>query len=137
MAKRIRVKPSKAQSAVGMAGGVIFCLIGLAVVIPIFGLFGIAWTAIAVIITITNAVNLFTEKGIASREIYIDEEENSERENASPRGTKKNGEAATGDTTADADEIGRRLDAVKNLYEQGLITKEEYDKKREEILKEL
>lgn len=136
MAKRIRVKPSKAQSAAGMAGGVIFCLIGLAVVIPTFGLFGIAWTAIAVIITITNAVNLFTEKGIASSEIYIDEEDRS-RKRGSERETQKDGGYGAGGAAGDADEIGRRLDTVKNLYEQGVITKEEYDKKREEILKEL
>ena len=47
MSKKIHVRPGKSQSKAGFVVGIIFCLIGLFVVIPIFGLFGILWTAVA------------------------------------------------------------------------------------------
>lgn len=50
MAKKIKVKPGKAQSKAGFFVGLVFCLIGLVVVIPTFGPFGIFWTLVAVII---------------------------------------------------------------------------------------
>ena len=46
MSKNIRVKPGKTQSAMGFAVGIVFCLIGLFLVIPQFGAFGIFWTTI-------------------------------------------------------------------------------------------
>ena len=38
---------------------------------------------------------------------------------------------------SDANDIEERLRALQNLYDQRLITKEEYDEKKQEILKEL
>ena len=46
--KRIRVKPGRAQSRMGFFAGLLFCLIGVFMVIPIFGVFGIFWTLMAV-----------------------------------------------------------------------------------------
>ena len=47
MAKKIHVRPSGTQSKAGFVVGIVFCLIGLVVVIPIFGPFGLLWTAAA------------------------------------------------------------------------------------------
>ena len=74
MSKKIRVKPGKGQSAMGMAAGIVFCLIGLFVVIPTFGLFGVLWTAMAAIITVTNGINAFSDRGVSSHEIIIENE---------------------------------------------------------------
>ena len=41
MSKRIRVKPGKTQSMAGFAAGIVFCLLGVLVVIPMAGLFGV------------------------------------------------------------------------------------------------
>ena len=71
MSKKVRIKPGRTQSMVGFAAGILFCFIGIFVIIPAFGLFGIVWTLMAVIITITNAVNAFTDKGVTSHEIII------------------------------------------------------------------
>lgn len=46
-AKRVKVKPGKAQSKMGFIVGLIFVGIGIFAAIPTFGLFGIFWTAIA------------------------------------------------------------------------------------------
>ena len=53
--RRVTYRPSKAQGAFGVAVGAIFVVIGLVMVIPIFGLFGVLWTLIAVGITGMNA----------------------------------------------------------------------------------
>ncbi|MGB4607546.1 MAG: hypothetical protein WBI62_03540, partial [Sedimentibacter sp.] len=73
MAKKIKVKPGKAQSKAGFFVGLVFCLIGLVVVIPTFGPFGIFWTLVAVIITVTHYKNAFTEEGVSSHEIIIED----------------------------------------------------------------
>ena len=110
--KRVRVVPTKAQSMVGSIGGVIFCFIGLFIVIPTFGVFGIFWTLIAVVITGVNVISLFSEKGIATSQIIIDDH---------------------GESKSD-DNINQKLIKLNELYEQRLITKEEFDKKKSEYL---
>lgn len=114
MSKKIYVRPGKGQSKFGFVVGIIFCLIGLFVAIPIFGLFGILWTAVAGYITYVNYRNGFTDKQIDSHVIEIDE----------------NGEGMNGT-------VEERLKKLTNLYTQSLITREEYEQKKKEILDEL
>ena len=115
MRRNIRVKPGKTQSLVGMIAGIIFVGIGLFVAIPTFGLFGIFWTLIAALITGMNAVNAFSEKGIPTSHIEIDDGYYGEYGNS----------------------IEDRLKEAETLYNKGLISSEEYKIKREEILKDL
>ena len=121
MRRRVRVKPGKGQSMIGLVAGALFVLIGLFVVIPVFGLFGIIWTLFAVAITAVNGYNAFSDKGVATHEIVVDEEESGP--DAVPG-------RSQGDTAA-------RLNELKGLYEARLITGEEYEQKRREILQEL
>ena len=60
MAKNIRVRPGRANSMLGMVVGCIFVGIGLFVVIPTFGPFGILWTLMAAAIAVINGVNAFS-----------------------------------------------------------------------------
>ena len=115
MRRNIKVKPGKAQSTMGFVTGLIFVGIGLFVVIPVFGPFGIFWTLIAVAITVTNGINAFGKKGVASHEIVV-EDGRSEEERSSAE---------------------QRLEEARNLYDRRLVTKEEYEAKRAEILKDL
>ena len=125
MSKKIRVKPGKAQSAVGLVTGLIFCLIGVTIVIPSAGLFGVFWTAIAAVITITNGINALSDKGVSSHEIIIENEE------------RQDSKSEHSETETLEKDIRERLDAAKALYEAGTITGEEYEAKRKEILKRL
>ena len=76
MARRqVKVKPGKGQSKLGFVVGIIFCLLGLFVVIPTFGPFGLFWTAIAAVITVQNYRNAFTEEGSPTHVIEIEESE--------------------------------------------------------------
>ncbi len=64
MAKNIQVKPGKAGSVLGLIVGCIFVGIGLFVVIPTLGPFGIFWTLGAGAIAVVNGIEcIFTEGG--------------------------------------------------------------------------
>lgn len=121
--KRIKVKPGKSQSKVGFIIGVIFVAIGCVIVIPTFGLFGIFWTAIAVFITYSNYKNAFTDDGIATHEIIIDDDGNVNSAYIEGYGN-----------TDDTMDIEAKLKKLESLYNQGLITREEFEKKRKEII---
>src|SRR5262245_31629967 len=69
---RIRVKPSRPQAALAMAVGLVFIGIGLFIVIPTFGAFGIFWTLVAVALTVFFAANVFSPRGFAQTEIEVD-----------------------------------------------------------------
>ena len=125
--KRIKVKPGKTQSKVGFFVGIAFCIIGCVVVIPVAGLFGVLWTGVAVAITVINYKNGFSEEGVATHEIIIDESEEAtelNRENA----------GESGRTESAGEDIEAKLKKLHSLYEQRLITLSEYEAKRKELL---
>ena len=125
--KRVTCRPSKSGSVMGGVVGVIFVLIGLFVVIPAFSqaggfamIFGILWTVIAAVIAGMNFYQAFG-KGYIGPEIRIEEEGGTEHAQDA---------AAPGDAQA-------RLTELRALYDKRLITQEEYEQKRKEILEEL
>ena len=136
--KRVRVKPGKTQSVMGFAVGLIFCGIGLFLVIPTFGLFGIFWTAIAVAITVASAVNAFSKKGVASHEIIIDDDS----DNAVVRHggvvsyevETVSGDGAPEGVSEAAHETAKRIESLKELLNAGILTKEEYEERRRRII---
>lgn len=121
MPKRIRFKPSKPSSLLGMIVGIVFVFLGVTMAIPDFGVFGVFWTLIAIGITGYHAYNFFGEKGVASWEIDID------------NGFK---EVDKGFREENNGDFEIRLRKLNRLKEEGLITEEEFRKKREEILRE-
>lgn len=129
MKKKITYRPSKAQGAFSTAVGGIFVLIGLFVVIPTFGPFGLLWTLVAVGITAMSAYQAFG-KGYAGPEIRIeDEEEQRKPSSPSPELHDHIQSTALGPQ--------KRLEQLKDLKEAGLIDEREYQQKREEILNDL
>lgn len=124
--KRIRVKPGRPQSIMGFVMGLVFCCIGFFVVIPNFGIFGIFWTLIAVIVTIASAVNAFGKKGVATHEIIIDDDSPEDDAPASQSEPEHSGTTAA--------DTKKRLDSLKELYSAGIITKQEYDQRRADII---
>ena len=132
MKRRVRMKPGKGQSAAGMAVGILFCLLGIFVVIPSFGVFGIFWPGMALIITIMNGINAFSDKGITSHEIYIDD---GQEPDADRNTWRDDGEDA--DTWQNSQDPEVRLRRLKRLREEGLITDEEYEARRKEIIRQI
>ena len=125
--KRVRVKPGKAQSTVSFVVGLAFVLVGLVMVVPTFGPFGLLWTGVAVAITVINGLNAFGKKGVPTMEIYSEEDD----EVPSPAREDHDHIPSTALTTQE------RLEQLQTLKEAGLLTDEEYRNKREEILREL
>jgi len=107
------------MSAVGLAGGIIFIGIGIFLVIPHGGAFGVLWTFVCVIITAYHAYNLFSERGIAHEEVDLDT-------STDPRPYHPSRETPE-----------RRLAKLDNLWRKNLITNEEYQEQRERILDEI
>lgn len=127
--KRIKVKPGKTQSKLGFFVGIAFCIIGCVVVIPVAGLFGVLWTGVAVAITVINYKNGFSEEGVATHEIVIDETMDEVERNRSAVGDNRKTESV-------GDDIEVKLKKLNSLYEQGLITATEFEAKRKELLDE-
>lgn len=121
MSRNIKVKPGKGQSMAGFFMGVVFCFIGLFVVVPTFGPFGIIWTIAAIVITIMNGYNAFTDKGIATHEITIEEDDNQYNQ-----GNLENSKTSE-----------ERLNELQSLYNKSMITYDEYQEKRKKILEEI
>ena len=136
--RRVTYRPSKAQGAFGVVWGGIFVLIGLFVVIPTFGPFGILWTLAAIGITVMNGLHAFG-KTYVGPEIRIEDEEGSGAEDVSSSWEVSHSPAPERhdhipSTALDAKD---RLEQLKSLKEAGLLTQEEYDQKRKEILSQL
>ena len=112
--KRITYRPNKASGTFGVIWGGLFVVIGLVVVIPAFGFIGVIWTLAAVAITAMNGYRSFGKKYIGP-EIHI-EDDDVENSGAS---------------------VEDRLQELRNLYDRSLITEEEYEAKKQEILEEL
>ena len=110
--RRVTYRPSKASGAFGLVFGCVFVLIGIFVVIPAAGAFGVLWTLIAAGGTAYNAYVAFGKKYIGP-EIHIEDE------------------------AAQSEDPEERLRKFRELYDQRLITEEEYEAKRQEILGEL
>ena len=125
--KRMQIKPGRTQSAMGFVVGIFFVLIGVFMVLPMFGLFGLLWTGIAVAITVTNALNAFGKKGVPTMEVYTEDE-------AEMPGNQVQTHDHIPSTALDAK---GRLEQLESLKTAGLITEREYQKKREEILQDL
>lgn len=107
-----RVKPSKAASFAGLIGGAIFVIISIAAIPSQLGLIKILFILFALWITIFHAVNAFGKKGISLWEFNFDNKEK-QLENL------------------DFESKLRKLD---DLHKDGLINKEEFQRKRDEIM---
>lgn len=129
MKKRVTYRPSKAQGAFGVVWGGIFVLIGLFVVIPTFGAFGLLWTFAAIAITGMKAYQAFG-KGCAGPEIHIEEDEDGPTAAYSVPEPHEHIPFTAPDAKV-------RLEQIKTLKDAGFITDREYEEKRRAILKEL
>ena len=134
MAKKIHVRPSRSQSKASFVVGIIFCLIGVCVVIPMAGPFGILWTGMAAWITYVNYRNGFTNRGIDSRVIEV-EDDGQDIHVTSHSGYHSYSYNTQGNAVDDS--VEERLRKLQSLYDQSLITYEEYEQKRKDILAEL
>jgi hypothetical protein len=109
MSYRIGVKPGKAVSVVGMIVGSLFVLLGITVIVPRLGAFGLLWTAGAGAIALFYAYNFFSNRGISTYEVNVD--------------------------SPDVEAFDAGLRRLAQLKDDGLLTDQEYDQKRAEVMR--
>lgn len=114
--RNMSYRPSKGVCLMGGVVGVVFVLIGIFNIIPKMGLFGILWTALSGGLAVYYFFMAFGKGSMGT--ITVEEED-------------------VPSPAAQEDDSAARLSELKDLYDQRLITQEEYEAKREEILKEL
>lgn len=114
---RGRVRPSKAASLLGMVVSGIFTVIGLTVVVN-FGWFGVIWTLITLAMTIGHAVNFFGKRGISEWDVEVQAPNNRTTPSAAPN------------------DFETKLRRLERLRADGLLTEDEYARKRSEIVNE-
>ena len=108
-----------------------FVILGVTVVIPGAGLFGVVWTLVAASFVVIAIFNMVRKNGMAHRVAYDVEQDMAE----SIVGMMEDAPCSDGaDWKGTAED---RLLELRNLYDQRLITDEEYEAKRQEILEEL
>ena len=96
--------------------GVAFVIIGISVIIPSSGLFGVLWTTVALGITIYHGINAFSKKGIAN--FVVD----SDRPNPPTH-------------SSESLPFDERLRKLSQLRDEGLISETEFQQKRNEIMR--
>jgi hypothetical protein len=106
MSYRMGVRPGKAISGLGMVVGGLFVLLGLGVIAPLFGALGLVWTAVAGAI----AYNFFSDRGVSAYEVNVD----------SPGGV---------------EDLDASLRKLAKLKADGLLSEQEYEQKRAEIVR--
>lgn len=114
MGYRGNVRPGKAASVIGVLGGVLFLILGVVIVIPTFGPFGVIWTLFALITAGFYGYNLVSASGSSLYQVDV-----------SPSALE-----------VDATDPASRLRMVDRMLDEGLITTEEHHAKRAAILSE-
>jgi hypothetical protein len=112
-----RVRPSKGVSAIGVAVGIFMLVIGLTTVGTAGGAFMIFWIFAVLAITGFYAYNLISERGAAFTVIDVDTRQ--AQPPSPPRSTQE------------------RLSELDLLRQQGMVTDQEYQEKRRQILGDL
>ena len=92
---------------------VAFVVVGISMVVPGAGLFGVLWTTVALGLAVYHGINAFSKKGIANFTIESDSNHSS--------------------GSLPFDEQLRRLSKLK---EEGLISEMEFQWKRDEIMRD-
>jgi len=103
------------MSLFGMFVGAAFSVIGVSVVLPQAGLFGIFWTLFAIGMTVYHAINVFSKEGIASFTIET-QSDRFEPDAFAPL------------------PFDEQLRKLSQLREEGLISEAEFQQKRSEVM---
>ena len=112
---------------------IFFVIIGVTVVIPGAGLFGVVWTLVAGCFVVIGIFNVVRKNGMAHRVAY-DVEQDMER---SIVGIMEDAPESSDCAAAPVGTTEARLLELKGLYDRDLITYDEYEAKRKEILQDL
>lgn len=114
--RRVRVKPSKGMSCLTLVGGIVMLAFVIGQGIPMSDGFVVVWILFMLAIIAYHAFNAFSDRGAATHEVDVEGFES---------------DPLAGGNAAD------RLERLESLRAKNLITKDEYRKKRAEIIEQL
>lgn len=135
----VRYKPTGAGKTMLRAMGVfhavfgtVFAIIAVTVIIPSAGLFGVLFLAAGVFFAVNGTLIALGKEGLMGRSYQIETEtEGDESEQTADISTESSRPAQSRPSA------GERLKQLEELREKRLITANEFEEKRKEILKEL
>ena len=135
MRRNIRYKPSKASAIMSVVVGILFTLIGIFEVIPIFGFFGVVWTLFAVGITVVNVGQALGKKNFMPQ-IRVEDESFDDGDKMTRREVSFRPDAPDHmHITGAGLSLKKQMEQLDVLMKAGLLTEEEYDQMRKEIMK--
>ena len=146
----VQYQPTGPARAVRRAVGVVqaifgsvFVIIALTQIIPTAGLFGLPFLAVGGLFVVVGIITAVSKNGMAQRVGY-DLETGVEEETIVGMMEEVAGEETSSPAPETHDHIPSialdakdRLEQLKSLKEAGLLTQEEYDRKRKQILDQL
>ena len=112
--------------------GTVFAIIAVTVIIPSAGLFGVLFLAAGVFFAVNGTLIALGKEGLMGRSYQIETETEGD-------GPEEPGDIST-ETSCPAQSrpsAGERLKQLEELREKRLITANEFEEKRKEILREL
>lgn len=132
----------RAMGVVQAIFGLVFVTVALTEIMPVAGIIGLPFLAVGGLFTVMGIVTAVSKNGMAQRVGYdvetgVEEEtivglmDEVTKETSSPASETHDHVPST------ALDAKGRLEQLKELKEAGLLSQEEYDKKRQEILKGL
>lgn len=110
--------------------GFVFVVISITTIIPNAGLFGVIFLVAGLFFCI-NGIRLAVSKNDVAHRVGYEVETDLDKSIVGLM------EEVMDEESTPATSVQERLTELRSLYEQRLITQEEYDAKRQEILKEL
>lgn len=112
MNKNFKMRPELRPSIGVLVMACIFLVIGLFIVIPQAGWFGVWWTFIALIVVGIQAFRYWQFQSLLEKEFFIDKIKR-------------------------CPSLEERLKKLKSIYQKGYISKAEYEQRKKEILLKL
>jgi hypothetical protein len=107
--KTVRIKPSKTISMLAVISGIGMVFVGIFGLFPHNQLFGIIWVLASLAVIVFHAINAFTEHGVATEEIDVENKK----------------------VELSFDEKLRRLESLRR---EKLISEREYQHQRKKLL---
>src|SRR4051812_44451176 len=114
MPRKLGVRQNPAMSMFGGVFGLVFVIIGLVVVIPTFGAFGVLWTVIAAVGAGMSFYNALSPRGVATEIIELSD-----------------------DAPMKTSNVEQRLRSLDDLKRKDLVSEAEYQSRRAEILRSI
>lgn len=114
--------------------GFVFVVMSITEIIPANGLFGLVFLA-AGLFSVINGIRLAVSKNDISHRVGYDVETDLERSIVGL--TEEVPDTTAEPLTPPVTSVEQRMESLKNLYDRQLITTEEFEQKRQEILREL